>query len=86
MLAPRINAAKRDREAAVEKAEAEKILAVKAAEAEAEAKHLSGKLRHMRRLFRGARMCCGVCWQSAPDGVCLNLARYGYRENEARHH
>jgi regulator of protease activity HflC (stomatin/prohibitin superfamily) len=38
----RINAAKRDREAAVEKAEADKILAVKAAEAEAEAKHLSG--------------------------------------------
>jgi hypothetical protein len=40
----RINAAKRDREAAVEKAEADKILAVKAAEAEAEAKHLSGNL------------------------------------------
>ena len=36
----RINAAKRDREAATEKAEADKILAVKAAEAEAEAKHL----------------------------------------------
>lgn len=38
----KINAAKRDREAAVEKAEADKILAVRAAEAEAEAKHLSG--------------------------------------------
>ena len=36
----RINAARRDREAATEKAEADKILAVKAAEAEAEAKHL----------------------------------------------
>lgn len=46
----RINAARRDREAATEKAEADKILAVKAAEAEAEAKHLSGmgtaKMRH----------------------------------------
>lgn len=30
----------------MEKAEADKILAVKAAEAEAEAKHLSGKLRN----------------------------------------
>mmetsp|Transcript_48475 Transcript_48475/g.73779 ORF Transcript_48475/g.73779 Transcript_48475/m.73779 type:complete len:303 (+) Transcript_48475:77-985(+) len=38
-----INAARRHRVAAVERAEAEKILAVKAAEAEAEAKELSGK-------------------------------------------
>eukprot|EP00961_Rhodomonas_salina_P112337 1511911-Rhodomonas_salina.1 len=38
-----INASRRQREAAVERAEAEKILAVKAAEAEAEAKELSGK-------------------------------------------
>lgn len=37
-----INAAQRLREAAQEKAEADKILAVKAAEAEAEAKYLSG--------------------------------------------
>jgi regulator of protease activity HflC (stomatin/prohibitin superfamily) len=37
-----INAARRQREANVEKAEAEKVLAVKRAEAEAEAKHLSG--------------------------------------------
>ena len=38
-----INSARRQREAAVEKAEAEKILAaVRAAEAEAEAKYLSG--------------------------------------------
>eukprot|EP00802_Teleaulax_amphioxeia_P010734 Tamp_10763.p2 GENE.Tamp_10763~~Tamp_10763.p2 ORF type:complete len:291 (+),score=65.04 Tamp_10763:32-904(+) len=46
----KINAARREREAAVEKAEAEKILAVRSAEAEAEAKHLSGmgtaKMRH----------------------------------------
>jgi regulator of protease activity HflC (stomatin/prohibitin superfamily) len=38
-----INASRRQREAAVERAEAEKILRVKAAEAEAEAKELSGK-------------------------------------------
>merc|ERR1712167_58102 len=55
----RINAAKRDREAATEKAEADKILAVKAAEAEAEAKHLSGmgtaKMRHaITDGFRGS--------------------------------
>ena len=37
-----INAARRQREANVEKAEAEKVLAVKRAEAEAESKHLSG--------------------------------------------
>mmetsp|Transcript_55178 Transcript_55178/g.112888 ORF Transcript_55178/g.112888 Transcript_55178/m.112888 type:complete len:284 (-) Transcript_55178:279-1130(-) len=37
-----INASRRQRDAAVERAEAEKILAVKAAEAEAEAKELSG--------------------------------------------
>merc|ERR1719203_540319 len=37
-----INAARRQREAAVERAEAEKLLQVKAAEADAEAKHLSG--------------------------------------------
>lgn len=39
----RINAARRQREAAIERAEAEKIMAVRAAEADAEAKHLSGK-------------------------------------------
>jgi len=55
----KINAAKRDREAAVEKAEADKVLAVKAAEAEAEAKHLSGmgtaKMRHaITDGFRGS--------------------------------
>jgi len=38
----RIQAERRNREAAMEKAEAEKIIAVKNAEAEAEAKHLSG--------------------------------------------
>ena len=38
-----INASRRQREAAVERAEAEKILCVKAAEAEAEAKELSGR-------------------------------------------
>ncbi len=38
-----INASRRLREAAAERAEAEKILRVKAAEAEAEAKELSGK-------------------------------------------
>ena len=38
-----INASRRQREAAIEKAEAEKVLAVRRAEAEAEAKHLSGK-------------------------------------------
>jgi ABC-type histidine transport system ATPase subunit len=38
----KINSARREREAAVEKAEGAKILAVRAAEAEAEAKHLSG--------------------------------------------
>jgi hypothetical protein len=37
-----INAARRQREANIEKAEAEKVLAVKRAEAEAESKHLSG--------------------------------------------
>ena len=37
-----INAARRLREAAIDKAEAEKILAVKAGEADAETKHLSG--------------------------------------------
>jgi regulator of protease activity HflC (stomatin/prohibitin superfamily) len=37
-----INAARRQREAAVERGEAEKLLQVKAAEADAEAKHLSG--------------------------------------------
>jgi len=37
-----INAARRQREAAVERGEAEKILQVKSAEADAEAKHLSG--------------------------------------------
>merc|ERR1712157_355630 len=37
-----INAARRQREAAVEKGEAEKLLQVKAAEADAESKHLSG--------------------------------------------
>jgi len=37
-----INAARRHREAAVERGEAEKLLQVKAAEADAEAKHLSG--------------------------------------------
>ena len=37
-----INSARRMREAAVDKAEADKILAVKAGEADAEAKHLSG--------------------------------------------
>lgn len=65
----RINAAKRDREAAVEKAEADKILAVKAAEAEAEAKHLSGmgtaKMRHaITDGFRGSiesmKSSCGL--------------------------
>jgi len=55
----KINAAKRDREAAVEKAEGDKILAVKQAEAEAEAKHLSGmgtaKMRHaITDGFRGS--------------------------------
>eukprot|EP00928_Gymnodinium_smaydae_P033976 TRINITY_DN24188_c1_g2_i2.p3 TRINITY_DN24188_c1_g2~~TRINITY_DN24188_c1_g2_i2.p3 ORF type:complete len:135 (-),score=47.46 TRINITY_DN24188_c1_g2_i2:15-419(-) len=38
-----INAARRNREAAAETAEAQKILAVKAAEADAEAKFLSGQ-------------------------------------------
>jgi len=38
-----INASRRLREAAVEKGEAEKILQVKASEADAEAKHLAGK-------------------------------------------
>jgi regulator of protease activity HflC (stomatin/prohibitin superfamily) len=38
----KINSARREREAAVETAEGAKILAVRAAEAEAEAKHLSG--------------------------------------------
>jgi regulator of protease activity HflC (stomatin/prohibitin superfamily) len=38
----KINSARREREAAVEQAEGAKILAVRAAEAEAEAKHLSG--------------------------------------------
>merc|ERR1711939_116134 len=65
----RINAAKRDREASVEKAEADKILAVKAAEAEAEAKHLSGmgtaKMRHaITDGFRGSiesmKSSCGL--------------------------
>lgn len=37
-----INASRRMREAAIEKGEADKILAVKAAEADAESKHLSG--------------------------------------------
>jgi hypothetical protein len=37
-----INAARRNREASVEKAEADKVLAIKAAEADAEAKYLSG--------------------------------------------
>ena len=37
-----INAAKRNKQAAAEKAEADKILLVKAAEAEAESKYLSG--------------------------------------------
>lgn len=37
-----INAARRMRDAATDKAEAEKILVVKAAEADAESKHLSG--------------------------------------------
>jgi regulator of protease activity HflC (stomatin/prohibitin superfamily) len=37
-----INAARRQREAAIERAEADKIMAVRAAEADAEAKHLSG--------------------------------------------
>ncbi|EKX33021.1 hypothetical protein GUITHDRAFT_156181 [Guillardia theta CCMP2712] len=44
-----INAARRNREAAIEKAEAEKILQVRAAEADAEAKHLSGKGTAMMR-------------------------------------
>ena len=37
-----INAAKRNKQAAAERAEADKILLVKAAEAESEAKYLSG--------------------------------------------
>merc|ERR1740130_611431 len=37
-----INASKRQKEAAAEKAEGNKVLVVKAAEAEAESKHLSG--------------------------------------------
>ncbi|EKX40773.1 hypothetical protein GUITHDRAFT_158272 [Guillardia theta CCMP2712] len=45
----KINAARRQREAAIEKAEADKILQVRAAEAEAEAKHLSGKGTAMMR-------------------------------------
>jgi len=54
-----INAAIRDRAAASERAEADKIIAVKAAEAEAEAKHLSGmgtaKMRHaITEGFRGS--------------------------------
>eukprot|EP00961_Rhodomonas_salina_P050624 679902-Rhodomonas_salina.1 len=55
-----INASRRQREAAVERAEAEKILAVKAAEAEAEAKELSGKgtarMRQVRQLCGSARL------------------------------
>lgn len=55
----RIQAERRNREAAMEKAEAEKIIAVKNAEAEAEAKHLSGmgtaKMRHaITDGFRGS--------------------------------
>ena len=51
-----INSARRQREAAVEKAEAEKILAaVRAAEAEAEAKYLSGMgmAKMMTAIMRG---------------------------------
>ena len=48
-----INAARRIREAKLERAEAEKVLAVKRAEADAEAKHLSGigtaRMRQVRR-------------------------------------
>eukprot|EP00802_Teleaulax_amphioxeia_P020368 Tamp_20650.p1 GENE.Tamp_20650~~Tamp_20650.p1 ORF type:complete len:361 (-),score=51.95 Tamp_20650:104-1114(-) len=54
-----VNVAKREREAAMEKAHADKILQVKAAEAEAEAKHLNGQgLARMRSAitdgFRGS--------------------------------
>jgi len=46
----RINAAKRDREAAHEEGEAQKIIIVKQAEAEAEAKRLSGEGIAQQRL------------------------------------
>lgn len=52
-----INAAKRLREAAAEKAEAEKILQVKAAEASAEAKYLNGLgiARERKAIVEGLR-------------------------------
>jgi regulator of protease activity HflC (stomatin/prohibitin superfamily) len=64
-----INAARRQREAAIEKAEAEKIMAVRSAEADAEAKHLSGMgTARMRQAitdgFKGSiesmRQSCGL--------------------------
>lgn len=64
-----INASRRQREAAIEKAEAEKIMAVRSAEADAEAKHLSGMgTARMRQAitdgFKGSiesmRLSCGL--------------------------
>jgi regulator of protease activity HflC (stomatin/prohibitin superfamily) len=66
----KINASRREREAAVETAEAAKILAVRAAEAEAEAKHLSGmgtaKMRSA--ITSGFQTSIGACVRTR---VCL---------------
>jgi len=73
-----INAAKRQREAAVEEGEAKKILAVKAAEADAEVKELSGRGVARMRLamasgFKESMDTMSAGGLSAPDAMHLMI-------------
>lgn len=73
-----INASRRQREAAVEKGEADKTLKVKAAEAEAEAKYLAGVgVARMRKAmtdgFRDSMSSMGECGLSPPDAMHMMI-------------
>jgi len=73
-----INASRRQREAAFEKGEAEKTLKVKAAEAEAEAKHLAGVgVARMRKAmtegFRDSMTSMGECGLPPTDAMHMMI-------------
>jgi len=73
-----INASRRLREAAVEKGEAEKILQVKASEADAEAKHLAGKgIAKMRSAitegFKGSVQLMQDCGMTTKETIYMMM-------------
>eukprot|EP00897_Mesotaenium_endlicherianum_P005189 jgi/Mesen1/4699/ME000241S03736 len=73
-----INAAQRFRMAANEKAEAEKILQVKRAEGEAEAKYLSGVGVARQRQYRGSAVARPAAAAAADGGLAGGRANCGY--------